>query len=293
MKPAPFDYLRPDSVAEVCEILAADEDARIIAGGQTLIPMLAMRLARPTKLVDIVRLNELRGIRSEDGAIVIGAVTRQVEVERSELARRALPLLMKGLPWVGHPPTRNRGTVGGSIANADPSAEIPLVAVTLGAEIEIENRGGRTSMPADEFFIGAMVTSVMPGDCVAGVRFPVWSQPRLGTGFHEVSARQSDFAFVAAAAQVALDEDGRCVGAVLGLGGVGDRAQRIDVSALIGEDVARFAISDLVRSATENLEANSDLHVSADYRRRAAGVLGTRALEDAIAEARGAGGVRQ
>ena len=225
MKAAPFEYVRPDSVAEVCEILAADEDARIIAGGQTLIPMLAMRLARPTKLVDIVRLKELRGIRSDDGAIVVGAVTRQVEVERSALARRALPLLMKALPWVGHPPTRSRGTVGGSIANADPSAEIPLVAVTLGAEIEIENSGGRSSMPADEFFIGAMVTSVIPGDCVAAVRFPVWSQPRLGTGFHEVSARQSDFAFVAAAAQVVLDEGGRCIDAVLGLGGVGDRAE--------------------------------------------------------------------
>ena len=138
-----------------------------------------------------------------------------------------------------------------------------------------------------------MVTSVMPGDCVAAVRFPVWSQPRVGTGFHEVSARQSDFAFVAAAAQVALDEDGRCIDAVLGLGGVGDRAERIDISALIGADVARLAISDLVRSATEHMEANSDLHVSADYRRRAAAVLGTRALEDAIAEARAADGIAQ
>jgi CO/xanthine dehydrogenase FAD-binding subunit len=294
MKPAPFAYLRPGSLAEACEILAADEDARIIAGGQTLIPMLAMRLARPTKLLDIVRLKELGGIRSEDGALVIGAVTRQVEVERSELARENLPLLRKALPFVGHPPTRNRGTVGGSIANADPSAEIPLVAVTLGAEIEIENPRGRSLIAADAFFIGAMLTSLMPGDCVVAVRFPVWSQARLGTGFHEVSARQSDFAFVAAAAQVALDENGCCVDAVLGLGGVGDRAQRIDVSALVGEDAARMKISDLVRSATEDLEANSDLHVTADYRKRAAGALATRALEDAINEARGGrGGVAQ
>lgn len=144
MKPAPFEYVRPDSLAEACEILAADEDARIIAGGQTLIPMLAMRLARPTRLVDILRLKELKGVRSEDGAIVIGAVTRQVEVERSEEVHRRLPLLIKALPWIGHPPTRNRGTVGGSMANADPSAEIPLVAVTLGAEIEIANPSDRT-----------------------------------------------------------------------------------------------------------------------------------------------------
>jgi len=293
MKPAPFDYVRPSSLAEACEILAGDEDARIIAGGQTLIPMLAMRLARPARLIDILRLKELRGIRSEDDAIVIGAVTRQVEVERSDLVQRALPLLTKALPWVGHPPTRNRGTVGGSIANADPSAEIPLVAVTLGAEIEIANPSGRTSMPADEFFIGPMLTSVMPGDCVCAVRFPVWPQPRVGTGFHEVSARQSDFAFVAAAAQIAIDEDGRCLDATLGLGGVGDRALRVDVTRLIGEDIALVSISDIVRDATEGLEASSDLHASSDYRRRVASVLGTRALEDAFAEARNRDGPLQ
>ncbi|SDS71370.1 FAD binding domain-containing protein [Bradyrhizobium canariense] len=289
MKPAPFEYLRPDSLAETCAILAADEDARIIAGGQTLIPMLAMRLARPTKLVDILRLKELRGIRFEDDAIVIGAVTRQVEVERNELVHRKLPLLMKALPWVGHPPTRNRGTVGGSIANADPSAEIPLIAVTLSAEIEIANPSDRTRMPADEFFIGPMLTSVMPGDCVCAVRFPVWSHPQVGTGFHEVSARQSDFAFVAAAAQVALDESGRCLDAALGLGGVGDRAIRIDVSPLIGENIAHVSISDIVRAATADLETSSDLHASAAYRQRVAAVLGTRALEDAIADARAGG----
>ena len=286
MKPAPFEYARPDSLAETCEILAADEDARIIAGGQTLIPMLAMRLARPTKLVDILRLKELKGIRSEDDTLVIGAVTRQVEVERSEEVHRRLPLLIKALPWIGHPPTRNRGTVGGSIANADPSAEIPLVAVTLGAEIEIANPSDRTKIPADEFFIGPMLTAVLPGDCVCAVHFPVWSHARVGTGFHEVSARQSDFAFVAVAAQVALDESGRCIEAVLGLSGVGDRALRIDVSALIGREVDRAAISDAVRAGTQDLETSSDLHATAAYRRRVAAAFGTRALEDAFADVR-------
>jgi len=291
MKPAPFDYVRPNSLAETCAILAADEDARVIAGGQTLIPMLAMRLARPTKVVDILRLQELKGIRAEGDALVIGAVTRQVEVEGSELVRRKLPLLMKALPWVGHPPTRNRGTVGGSIANADPSAEIPLVAVTLGAGIEIANPSGRTTMSAEEFFIGPMLTSVIPGDCVCAVRFPVWPHPRVGTGFHEISARKSDFAFAAAAAQVALDDSGCCIDVALGLGGIGDRAFRVDVSALIGEDLARVSIPDVVGAATLYLEANSDLHVTADYRRRVASVLARRALEDAIAEARAATGV--
>jgi len=294
MKPAPFDYVRPASLAEACEILAADEDARIVAGGQTLIPMLAMRLARPTKLVDILRLkDELSGIRTEGDVLVIGAVTRQVEVERSEIAHRKLPLLMKALPWVGHPPTRNRGTVGGSIANADPSAEIPLIAVTLGAEIEIANSSDRTRMPADDFFIGPMLTSVMPGDCVCAVRFPLWTHARVGTGFHEVSARQSDFAFVAAAAQVALDEDGRCLDAAFGLGGVGDRAFRIDVSPLIGGTVTSSSIAELVHAATADLETSSDLHASASYRRRVAATLGIRAIEDAVADARAQGWVIQ
>jgi CO/xanthine dehydrogenase FAD-binding subunit len=284
MKPAPFDYVRPQSVAEVCELLSADEDARIIAGGQTLVPMLAMRLARPARLVDIYRLKDLNGIRADAGAIVVGATTRQVQVEQSALVRASLPLLAKALPWIGHPPTRNRGTVGGSIANADPSAEIPLVAVTLGAEIEIANLDGPTTMSADDFFIGPMLTSVAPGDCVTAVRFPVWSQQKVGTGFHEVSARKSDFAFVAAAAQIALGDDGRCLDAVLGIGGVGDRAVRIDVSALIGGRPDKASIADVVRNSTQVLEATTDLHATADYRRRLAAVLGARALEDAVAD---------
>jgi carbon-monoxide dehydrogenase medium subunit len=293
MKPAPFDYVRPGSLAETCEILAADEDARVIAGGQTLVPMLAMRLARPARLVDILRLKELHGIRAEPGAIVIGAVTRQVEVERNDIIPQSLPLMTKALPWIGHPATRSRGTVGGSIAHADPSAEIPLVAVTLGAEIEIANPSGRAWMPADEFFIGPMLTAVMPGDCVCAVRFPVWTHRRIGTGFHEVSARQSDFAFAAAAAQVAVDEAGRCIDATLGLGGIGDRAIRIDVTPLIGEIPARGAIVQLVRDATRDLETSSDLHATAGYRRRVAATLGTRALEDAFADARSGHGALQ
>src|ERR1700712_2475183 len=138
MKSAPFEYVRPDSLAEACALLAEDEDARVIAGGQTLVPMLAMRLARPAKLVDILRLPELVGIREEVGAVVVGATTRQASAERDPIIKASLPLLAQVLPWVGHPPTRNRGTIGGSIANADPSAEIPLAAVTLGAEVLLD-----------------------------------------------------------------------------------------------------------------------------------------------------------
>ena len=285
MKPAPFEYVRPRSIAEACELLASDDDARVISGGQTLIPMLAMRLARPARLVDIYRLPELNGIRIDGDSLAIGATTRQVQVERSGVARDALPLLAKALPWVGHPPTRNRGTVGGSVAHADPSAEIPLVAVTLQAEIEITNPDGVSTMPADDFFIGPMLTAVMPGDCVTAVRFPIWRHVQLGTGFHEVSARQSDFAFVAAAAQVALDDSGQCIDAALGIGGVGDRAVRLDVSGLIGGSLDKASIVDMMREASQVLEPTSDLHASAEYRMRVAVTLGARALEDAIKDA--------
>jgi CO/xanthine dehydrogenase FAD-binding subunit len=294
MKPAPFDYVRPGSLAEACELLAGDEDARVIAGGQTLVPMLAMRLARPAKLIDILRLPELAGIRQEAGAVIVGAITRQAQAERDPVIRKSVPMLARVLPWVGHPPTRNRGTVGGSIANADPSAEIPLVAVTLGAEIMLATTAGPRSLPADDFFIEPMVTALAQGECVSAIRFPVWSHQRIGTGFFEVSARRSDFAFVAAAAQVALDEDDRCIEIALGLGGVGDRPLRLDMESLIGTKLDAAAVGDAVGAALAHIEPTSDLHASAAYRRRVASVLCIRALEQARvnASAVSAGGAR-
>jgi CO/xanthine dehydrogenase FAD-binding subunit len=190
-------------------------------------------------------------------------------------------MLAQVLPWVGHPPTRNRGTVGGSIANADPSAEIPLVAVTLGAEILLATPAGAASMPSDDFFIGPMLTTIGRGECVSAIRFPVWPHARIGTGFFEISARRSDFAFVASAAQVALDDDGNCIEVALGVGGVGDRPVRLDVSSLVGTRLDPGAVSDAVKSACSDLDAMSDLHASAAYRRRVAVSLGVRALEAA------------
>jgi CO/xanthine dehydrogenase FAD-binding subunit len=285
MKPAPFDYVRPETLAEVCELLAGDEDARVIAGGQTLVPMLAMRLARPARLIDILRLPGLAGIREEKDAVVVGATTRQAWAERDPVIRASIPMLARVLPWVGHPPTRNRGTVGGSIANADPSAEIPLVAVTLGAEIMLATTAGPTSMPADDFFVGPMLTSIGQGECVSAIRFPVWSHKRIGVGFLEISARRSDFAFVAAAAQVALDDAGCCLEVALGLGGVGDRPLRLDVSSLVGTKLDGASVSDAVHAASVDLDAMSDLHASAAYRRRVAVTLCLRALEQARANA--------
>jgi CO/xanthine dehydrogenase FAD-binding subunit len=203
-------------------------------------------------------------------------------------------MLARVLPWVGHPPTRNRGTVGGSIANADPSAEIPLVAVTLGADIMLATIDGPASMPADDFFIGPMLTSIGQGECVSAIRFPVWPHRRIGVGFFEVSARRSDFAFVAAAAQVALGDDGNCLDVALGVGGVGDRPSRLDMSSLIGTELDTASVTDAVKAASSDLDAMSDLHASAAYRRRVAGVLCIRALEQARTEAAAtsAGGAR-
>jgi CO/xanthine dehydrogenase FAD-binding subunit len=281
MKPAPFEYVRPESLAEACALLAADEDARVIAGGQTLVPMLAMRLARPARLIDILRLPELAGIRQEKDAIVVGATTRQAQAERDPVIRASVPMLARVLPWVGHPPTRNRGTIGGSIANADPSAEIPLVAVTLGAEIMLATPDGPTSMPADDFFIGPMLTTINPGECVSAIRFPVWPHPRVGTGFFEISARRSDFAFVAAAAQVALDDAGHCIEIALGVGGAGDRPVRLDVSSLAGGGLDSASVTEAIHAAAAELDAMSDLHASAAYRRRVAVALCIRAVEEA------------
>jgi CO/xanthine dehydrogenase FAD-binding subunit len=294
MKPAPFDYIRPASLAEACALLAGDEDARLIAGGQTMVPMLAMRLARPASLIDILRLPELAGIREEAGAVTVGATTRQARAERDPVIRARVPLLAAVLPWVGHPPTRSRGTIGGSIANADPSAEIPLTAVTLGAEIMIATAQGPRAISADDFFLGPMLTALGQGDCISAIRFPVWPQRSIGTGFCEVSARRSDFAFVAAAAQLALDDDGRCIDIALGVGGVGDRPLRLDVSALKGGKPDDAVVSDAVHAATRGLEATADLHASAAYRRRVAVTLCCRALQQARdgASARPAGSPR-
>ena len=166
MKPAPFDYVRPKTLDEACALLAGEADGRLIAGGQTLVPMMAMRLARPSLLIDIARLPELRGIREAGDAIVMGAATRQVEAERSALVAAKLPLLAMALPWVGHAPTRARGTIGGSIANADPAAEIALVLVTLEGSVGVREGAACRDIVARDLFIGPMTTSLAAAACL-------------------------------------------------------------------------------------------------------------------------------
>ena len=291
MKPVAFGYVRPASVAEACAHLADDENARILAGGQTLIPMLAMRLARPSCLVDIARIPELSGIRDAGTHLAIGAATRQATAERDPLLVRKVPLLAKALPWVGHAPTRNRGTIGGSIANGDPAAEIPLVAVTLDATLMIETVAEVSELAAGDFYLGPMITALRDGAVLTCVRLPVWAAGRIGTAFQEVAARRSDFALVAAAAQVALDAGGRCTALALGIGGACATPVCIDAAdALIGSRLEEDAVRDAVEAATADLETVRDQHASAAYRKRVAAALARRTIlearDDAVAGGR-------
>src|SRR5499433_1745980 len=228
MKPASFEYARPADVDQACAMLAAGDDARIIAGGQTLVPLMAMRLARPKRLIDIARIPDLAFVRQEREGIAIGATTRQCVLEREALVRTAVPLLAKVMPFIGHAAIRSRGTIGGSLANADPAAEIVLVAVTLGATLVYRDGTSSAEMAASDFFVGPMMTALPATACLTAVRFPVWRDARIGVGFHEVSARRSDFALAAAAAQVALDDNGICRRLALGVGAVTACPLRLD-----------------------------------------------------------------
>ena len=270
-------------------MLGADEGARLIAGGQTLVPLMAMRLARPTRLVDIGRIAALSFVREVDSALAIGATTRHAVVEDHPLVASRVPLIAKVVPWIGHAAIRARGTIGGSLAHADPAAEFALAAVTLDAILTVRDAAGETEIAAGDFFLGPMITALPVAACLAAVRFPVWDDGRIGVGFHEVSARRSDFAFASAAAQLALDADGVCRRLAVGLGAVTDcpiRLRRAE-DELMGTRLAPSLIRSAIDGAIAEVEMASDLHASADYRRRAAATLATRAIIDAHAAAKG------
>ncbi len=280
MKPAPFEYVRAASVEDACARLAADEGARLIAGGQTLVPLMAMRLARPTQLIDIARIPELSFIREENATVAIGAATRQCVAEADALVKARLPLLAKAMPYVGHAATRSRGTIGGSLANGDPAAEIALVAVTLAAVLVYQNGAAKHEIPASKFFLGPMVTALPSTACLLAVRFPAWRETRVGVGFEEINARKSDFAFASAAAQIALDEEGVCKRLVVGIGAATAFPLQLDsvANALLGKRVEERIARAAVEEALAGIDPMSDLHASADYRRRAAATLAVRAI---------------
>jgi CO/xanthine dehydrogenase FAD-binding subunit len=290
MKPAAFEYSRPRDLDEACATLSAEgDDARLIAGGQTLVPLMAMRLARPRRLIDISRIDELAYVRSEGDAVAIGAITRQCVIEYDAIVCAEVPLLARVMPFVGHAPTRARGTIGGSLANADPAAEIALVAVTLGATISYRDGRASGEFAAADFFTGPMSSALSPSACLTAVRFPVWRGVPAGVGFHEVNARQSDFAFASAAAQIAVDEAGVCARLALGIGAVAAVPRRLHAleKMLQGSRAEEARVREAAAAALSDIEPLSDLHASADYRRRAAATLLTRAISDAWREAHG------
>lgn len=295
MKAIDFDYVRPDSLGDVCALLkTAAEDGKIIAGGQTLVPLLAMRLARPALLIDINRIGELQGIDSHADGVTVRACTRQATALGDEAIRRRVPLLAKALRFVGHVQTRNRGTVGGSLANADPAAEICLAALALGATIVARSAAGERRIAVTDFFRGAMETSLAAEECLATVHFPAWQEGgRVGTGFQEVSARRSDFALAAAAVQLELDGAGICRRAALSIGGAGAVPMLAPSAAerLVGTRLAEADLADAVGIAAETAVAPvADLDAPAAYRRRLAGEMVRRALAEARSEIAGGTG---
>lgn len=282
MKAAAFDYVRPTSLGEVCGYLADDDlDVRIIAGGQSLVPMMAMRLVRPELLVDINEVAALTGIDRDGSDLVIRAATRQAIAERTVLVRNDLPLLSMAFPFIGHDQTRNRGTVGGSMAHADPSAEICLVATTLGATAVATNGKAERRIAMDDFFFGPMTTSLEPNECLSAIRFPLWTDTgRIGTGFDEVSSRDSDFAIVATAAQLALDENGICTRAALGIANAAPTPLRLSglEDALVGERPTEESIAKLMPLLDAAIDPSSDLHASAEARKHMAHSLMARTI---------------
>ena len=299
VKAAPFEYARPATLAEVCSLLAErGPDAKLIAGGQSLVPMMAMRLAQPAWLIDISRLAELQGIAApagqpagQDGALLVGAGVRQCVMERDPLARASVPLLARALRWVGHAQTRNRGTIGGSIVHADVSAEIALVACVLDATLELRDTSNVCEVPAREFFLAPMITSIAPDQCLTQIRFPVWrhsgGEAMRGCAFDEVSVRHGDFALVSACAQLELDSDGRCLRAELGIGGAAPVPLALPElgAQLVGTRLDQQAITAAADAATDMIDPESDLHASADYRRHLTRVLVGRVLRAAQEDA--------
>jgi CO/xanthine dehydrogenase FAD-binding subunit len=285
VKPAPFDYIRARSLDEALDALAAGAgDALVLAGGQTLVPMMAMRLARPATLVDINEIATLTGIEETAQGLRIRAMTRQAAALESETVRRRAPLLAKALSFVGHQQTRNRGTVGGSCAHADPSAEIPLTAITLDAEITLTKKSSTRAVMARDLFEGALATTREPDEVLTEIAFPTWSG-RIGVGFQEVSPRHGDFAIVAAAVQLELDTDGVCKRAAIGVGGASPSAVRVHEAeaALVGKRIDAALAAAVARATDGVIAPGDDLHATAAYRRRAARVLVERAILEAVA----------
>jgi carbon-monoxide dehydrogenase medium subunit len=280
MKAAAFDYVRASSVEEAVAALAED-NAQVLAGGQSLVPMLTMRLVKPAVLVDINRVAELSYLRRDNGNLVIGALTRHRETETSELVRQDMPLLAEALRYVGHVSIRNRGTIGGSLAHADPAAELPAVCVALDASFLVQGPRGVREISARDFFLGPHRTALKPAELLISVRVPVLSE---GTGFavQELSFRGRDLALVAVFAAVTVDSAGICTAARIAVAGAGPtpiRATTVE-QALLGQTPTESVIAAAV--AELSVDPLDSIHAPASYRRDMAAVLARRAIRTAV-----------
>lgn len=282
MKPAAFDYVVADSVeAAVSALAAADGDGKIIAGGQSLVPMLNFRLLRPSVLVDINRITGLAGVEDCGESIRVGALTRHVTLETSPIVAEHFPVLHEAMTFVAHLAIRNRGTIGGSLSHADPAAELPMMSLLLDARLGITSSTGRRTVDPVDFFLGALTTDLADDDLLTDIEFPKLP-PKTGWGFEEVARRSGDFALACVAATISLVDD--TAGEVrIGMMGIGETAMRAsDAEGLLaGQKLSDELLDEAVALIRAAVEPNTDLHASSDYRRHLVGVLARRALMSA------------
>jgi aerobic carbon-monoxide dehydrogenase medium subunit len=280
------EYEAPTTISEAVDLLAQYQDeASVLAGGQSLIPLLALRLARPAVLIDINGVDELSGVSATDGWVEVGAVTREYQAEESEAIAASVPLLAAALPLIGHEAIRSRGTIGGSLAHADPAAELPAVARALDAEFVVRSQAGERVIPAAEWFEGYLATSRRPDEILVAVRFPA-AGPGTGAAFQEVARRHGDFAIVGLAVSLTL-ADGLISVARLAFSGVADvpvRAAEAE-NLLVGERPSPELFAEAGRRATADLDPPADLHGSSEYRKKVAATLVRRGLQAAAARA--------
>jgi carbon-monoxide dehydrogenase medium subunit len=286
MKPAPFTYESPATLAEAVALLARyGDDAKVLAGGQSLVPMLALRLARFERLIDLDRIADLRTIERTGDHLRVGAMVRQAVAERDAVVAADAPLLARALPHIGHFQIRNRGTIGGSTAHADPAAELPAVALALDAELEIAGPKGTRIVPAASFFVSMWATAIDDGEILAAVRYPSWSE-RSGFAVREFARRPGDFALAGVACGVTVDGEGTVRRAAIAMFGVGPTPIRATAAeAAITGQPAGGALEEIAQIAADATNPSDDLHGTATYRRLLAADLVGRALGAAIEEA--------
>ncbi len=278
MKPPPFQYYDPSTVADAVGLLARLENAKVLAGGQSLMPMLNMRYVLPDHIIDINKIAALSYLREENGALVTGAMTRQRDLEFSDAVKARYPLLHEAIMNVGHRQTRNRGTVGGSLCHLDPSAEIPTVAAAVDATVSVTGPKGNRDIAFAEFPAGFMSPAIDADELVVGVRFPAWPKGH-GYGFVEFARRHGDFAIASAAALLEEDANGKIKRASLTLGGVATAPVRMRnvEKALVGQTASEDVFKDACEECRK-IEAIADVHAPAAYRQHLAAVLSRRAL---------------